>query len=88
MLYRKLMKHVHVMMLLFPALVSCSSPQKDAEKAAALSNRSIEHIMKMEYDKAEQMYLQVRELVEKYSDESPKSDVFRRHYYRYMQEEN
>lgn len=67
-------------------LISCSSVEKDAKKAASLVNKSIEQSLALKFEDAEKTYLKAQKIINKYADED-KTVEFYKHYANYRDKE-
>lgn len=75
-----------IAILLFLALlISCSSVDKDAKKAAKLTNSSIEKTVQLKLEDAEKDFKKSQEIINKYSDHK-KREQFYELYIKYRDE--
>ncbi len=72
-------------MSLLIVFASCNRMEKDAKKAAKLTNKSIEQTHDLKLQDAEKTYRKAQEIIQKY-EEKGKSDKFRPLYQRYRDE--
>lgn len=61
----KIIKYMVVIAILL-ILMSCSSVESDAKKAASLINKSIEQTHNLQLEKAEKSYLKAQQIIDKY----------------------
>jgi hypothetical protein len=66
-------------------LTSCSSVDRDAEKAARLNRKSMEYARELKLEKAEKFYKESREIIARYKD-TDKFEEFHIAYSKYMTE--
>lgn len=69
--------------LFFLGIVSCSSIDSDAKKAAGSSRQSIRYASEIEFDKAEKSYLEVQAYFKKYEQEG-RLEEFSKLYKQYL----
>ncbi|MDR0823459.1 MAG: hypothetical protein LBN74_00060 [Prevotella sp.] len=62
---------------------ACSSVDGDAKKAAELNKESLEYAKKPDLHKAEELYKESREIINKYK-ETDKYEEFQKAYHQYM----
>ncbi|MFV0418789.1 MAG: hypothetical protein ACK5KT_08685 [Dysgonomonas sp.] len=68
-------------------LISCSSMDSDAKKAADLNKKSLEYVKEQNLEKAEKLYKESQEIIAKYKDTEQYKE-FERVYFEYMVEES
>ncbi len=67
-------KIVYVLLFLF--LFSCTSVDKDAKKAAKLTNSSIEKTVQLKLEEAEKDFKKSQEIINKYSSHKKKEQFY------------
>lgn len=80
--------HIKYLFLILTAFISlsCNRMEKDARKAAELTNKSIEYLQELDMKKSQETYKKSQEIINKY-DEKGKSADFLPLYKKYRDEE-